>query len=107
MAESDSFETCPTAVIDASPDRVWNLLTNPVQLGWLGLKVVAAPGRTLAVGDRLVFGPAPGLRVSWDVLSVQPLRMLELDVTVPFGIRNHEIVVMSPLGSGSCRVSFN
>jgi len=45
--------------------------------------------------------------VSWDVLSVQPLRMLELDVTVPFGIRNHEIVVMSPLGSGSCRVSFN
>lgn len=107
MAESDSFETCPTDVIHASADRVWDLLTNPARLGWLGVKVVAAPAHNLAVGDRLVFGPAPGLRLSWDVLSVQPLRTLELDVKVPFGIRNHEIVVVSPLGSDSCRVSFN
>jgi uncharacterized protein YndB with AHSA1/START domain len=29
MADSDSFETCPTDVIHASPERVWELLTNP------------------------------------------------------------------------------
>jgi uncharacterized protein YndB with AHSA1/START domain len=106
MAGSDSFETCPTDVIHASPERVWELLTNPVRLDWLGVKVLEAPARGLAVGDRLVFGPAPGLRMSWDVLSVEPLRSLELDVKVPLGIRNHEIVVVSPLGSDSCRVTF-
>jgi len=108
MADSDSFEACPTSIIDASPERVWELLTNPARLdGWVGVRVVDAPARQLAVGDRLVFGPAPGLRLSWNVLSVEPLRTLELDIKVPFGIRNHEIVVVSPHGSDSCRATFN
>ena len=107
MADSDSFGTCPTDIIRTSPERVWELLTNPARLGWLGVKLVEAPARTLAAGDRLVFGPAPGLRLSWNVLSVEPLRTLELDIKVPFGIRNHEIVVVSALGSESCRVTFN
>jgi hypothetical protein len=106
MAASDSFETCPTDVIHAPPERIFELLTNPLRFGWLGVKVVEAPARNLAAGDRLVFGPAPGLRMSWDVLSLERLRTLELDVKVPFGIRNHEIVVVSPLGSDSCRVTF-
>jgi uncharacterized protein YndB with AHSA1/START domain len=106
MADGDNFETCPTAIIHASPERVWELLTNPARLDWLGVKVIQAPARDLAVGDRLVFGPAPGLRLSCDVLSVEPLRTLELDVKVPMGIRNHQIVVVSPLGSDSCRVTF-
>jgi uncharacterized protein YndB with AHSA1/START domain len=107
MADSDSFETCPTDIIHASPERVWELLTNPARLDWLAVKVVEAPARNLAVGDRLVFGPAPGLRLSWNVLSVEPLRTLELDIKAPFGIRNHEIVVVSPHGSDSCRATFS
>jgi len=106
MADSHSFETCPTDVIHASPERVWELLTNPARLDWLGVKVVDAPARNLTVGDHLVFGPAPGLRLSWDVLSAEPLRTLELDVKVPLGIRNHEIVVLSPVDRDSCRVTF-
>ncbi len=106
MADSGIVETCPTDVVRASPQRVWDLLTDPAQLGWLGVRVVQAPARRIAVGDRLVFGPAPGLRLSWDVLSAEPPRTLELDVRVPFGIRNHEIVIVSPVGSGSCRVTF-
>jgi hypothetical protein len=87
MAHSDSLETCPltsstlqTAVgvllrnHPASPERIWELLTNPVRLDWPGVKVVEAPARNVVVGDRLVFGPAPGLRLSWKVLSVAPLR---------------------------------
>ncbi len=106
MADSDSFETCPTDIVHASPERVWDLLTNPDRFGWLGVKVIEAPPRTLGAGDRLLFCPAPGVRMSWDVLSLEPLRMLELDVKVPLGIRNHEIVVVSPVGSESCRVTF-
>jgi uncharacterized protein YndB with AHSA1/START domain len=106
MADNDGFETCPTDIIHAAPEQVWELLTDPARFGWLGVKVVEAPARHLAVGDRLVFGPAPGLRLSWDVLAVEPLRTLELDVKVPFGIRNHEIVSMSTLDGDSCRVTF-
>jgi len=47
------------------------------------VKVVEAPARDIVAGDRLVFGPAPGLRLSWKVLAVEPLRTLELDVKVP------------------------
>jgi len=108
MADSECFETCPTDIIHASPERVWELLTNPARLDdWLGVKVIEAPARNLAVGDRLVFGPAPGLRLSWNVLSIEPLCTLELDIKAPLGIRNHEIVVVSPVGSDSCRVTFN
>jgi hypothetical protein len=103
----ESFETCPTDVIRATPERVWGLLTNPARFGWLGVKVIESPARNLAVGDRLRFGPAPGLRLSWTVLSIEPLRALELDIKVPLGIRNHETVVVSPAGVDSCRVTFN
>jgi Polyketide cyclase / dehydrase and lipid transport len=105
--EDESFETCPTDVVRATSERVWDLLTDPARFDWLGVKVVEAPARTLAVGDQLRFGPAPGLRLSWTVLSIEPLRTLELDITVPFGIRNHEVIVVSPVGVDSCRVTFN
>jgi uncharacterized protein YndB with AHSA1/START domain len=29
--------------IHASPERVWDLLTNPARLDWVGVKVVEAP----------------------------------------------------------------
>lgn len=104
---AESFETCPTDVIRATPERVWELLTNPARFGWLGVKVIESPARALAVGDRLRLGPAPGLRLSWTVLSIEPLRTLELDIKVPLGIRNHETVAVSPAGVDSCRVTFN
>jgi uncharacterized protein YndB with AHSA1/START domain len=107
MAVADSFETCPTDTVHAPRERVWELLTNPAQFDWLGVKVVEAPARHVAVGDRLVFGPVPGLRLFWNVLAVEPLRTLDLDIQAPFGIRNHEVVVVSPLDEDSCRVTFN
>jgi uncharacterized protein YndB with AHSA1/START domain len=103
----DSFETCPTDVIRATPERVWKLLTDPARFDWLGVKIIEPPARHLAVGDHLRFGPAPGLRLSWTVLSVEPLRALELDIKAPLGIRNHEIIVVSPVGVDSSRVTFN
>lgn len=107
MAATDRLETCPTDVVHAPQERVWELLTDPARLGWVGVKLVESPARHLAAGDRLVFGPVPGLRLSWDVLAVDPPRTLEFDVTTPLGIRNHEVVVVSPVPGHSCRVTFN
>jgi hypothetical protein len=102
-----SFETCPTDVIRATPERVWELLTDPARLDWVGVKIIESPARPLAAGDRLIFGPAPGLRMSWTVLSIESLRTLELDIKVPLGIRNHEVIVVSSVGVDSCRLTFN
>jgi hypothetical protein len=102
-----SFETCPTDVIRATPERVWELLTNPACFDWVGVKLIDPPARTLAVGDRLRFGPVPGLRLKWTVLGIEPLRTLDLDIKAPLGIRNHETVVVSPVGVDSCRLTFN
>ena len=44
----ESFETCPTDVIRATPERVWELLTNPACYDWLGVKVIDPPARNLA-----------------------------------------------------------
>jgi hypothetical protein len=107
MADSGSFETCPTDIVHASSEQVWDLLTDPARLDWIGVKLVESPAHHLAVGDRLVFRPAPGLQLSWTVLAVEPLRTLELDIKAPFGIRNHEVVVVSPLSGDSCRTTFN
>ncbi len=40
MADGDSFETCLADFIDASPERVWELLASPVRFAWLGVKVI-------------------------------------------------------------------
>ena len=71
------------------------MMTNPARLGWVGLRLVESPARHLAVGDRLVFGPVPGLRLSWNVLAVEPLRTLELDsTTVAAQGRHHDDLVV-------------
>ena len=107
MADSGSFETCPTDIVHAAPERVWELLTDPARLDWVGVRLVEAPARHLAAGDRLVFRPVPGLRLFWTVMSVEPLRTLELDIQAPLGIRNHEVVAVSRADSDSCRLTFN
>jgi uncharacterized protein YndB with AHSA1/START domain len=102
----DYVEVCPTDLIGASAEHIWPLLTDPARLDWVGVKLIEAPPRSLAAGDRLVFG-LPGLRISWTILAVEPPHRLEFDVAVPLGINNHEIIVVSPIDADSCRVTFN
>jgi hypothetical protein len=85
MADSGSFETCPTDIVHASSEQVWDVLTDPARLDWVGVKLVESPSHRLAVGDRLVFRPAPGLHLSWTVLAVEPLRTLEAEVSIERG----------------------
>lgn len=99
--------TCPTDIVRAPAARVWEHLIDPTRLGWVDARLIEAPERPLAVGDRLVFVASFGLRVSWVVLAMEPLRSLELDIGLPFGMANHQTMVISPAGEESCRVTFN
>ena len=103
-----SIITCPTDVVAAPAERIWALLVDPEALArWTGVRLRSGPGRTLRAGDRLRFSAELGLPVTFDILGVEPPRTLIVDVTLPLGISNHEVIQLSPLDSGRCRVTFN
>ena len=105
-----AIQTCPTAMIETPADRVWHLLTTPRELQrWSGLKIVRGPDRPLATGDQIVFRAGLGalLDVSFQVMDLERLRRLALDVYFPFGIVNHEVVIITPASDGACRVTYN
>ena len=102
-----SILTCPTDVVAAPAERIWALLVDPVALArWTGVTLRSGPGRPLQAGDRLRLSEW-GLAVSFDILGLEPHRTFAVDVTLPFGIVNHEVIQLSPLDSGRCRVTFN
>ena len=104
--------SCPTDVIAASADAVWPLLTDPAQYErWTGADVlrVSPPGAARR-GQRIDFS-VRALALTWPVRfavgAVRDRESLELDVFMPFGIVNHELIVLSRLDDARTRVTFN
>jgi hypothetical protein len=101
------IETCPSDIVGAPAERVWELLTDPQKLaGWSGTTVIDGPQRPLVVGDRLVLGVELGLRTVLDVRALAPPCEFTVDVRLPLGVVNHETVQITPLNERRCRVSF-
>ena len=105
-----AIQTCPTAIVQAPPERVWRLLTNPTDLTrWSGVRMLQRPDRPLSPGDQIVFRAGPGgfFKVTFHVLKAEPARRLALDVLLPFGVVNHENIVITPISDSESRVTFN
>lgn len=105
-----AIQTCPTTMIQAPAERVWHLLTTVGELKrWSGAKVVKGPDRPLATGDQIVLSAGLGrlMEVRFQVGGLERLRRLALEVHLPFGIVNHEVVVITPESDAACRVTFN
>jgi hypothetical protein len=104
--------TNPTATIHATPEIVWALLTEPAAYPrWAGrvLRVdppgSATAGQRIDLGERLLGLP---VRVPVEVVSLQESpRRLRLEMRLPFGIVQHELVSCASLGEESVFVSFN
>ena len=103
-----SITTCPTDLVRATPQRVWELLVSAKEIArWSASKLVLAPDRPLVPGDQVVLAPGYGLRATLDILGQEPLRELRVDAHLPFGVVNHEVIRISPAGEGQCRVTLN
>lgn len=101
------MEVCPTDVVLAPAERIWDLLTDPRKLAqWTGTRVVEGPAGPMSAGDHVVLGAGP-LRITFDVLDMRPPRQLTLDVRFPFGITNHEQIQIAPIDAHSSRVTYN
>src|SRR5205823_7288384 len=83
---------CPSAVVDAPPERVWGLLTRPEGFDvWTDATLVAAePEGPARAGQRLRLETSALGRhwaVTIDVLDVDPeRRLLHFRVDLPFGL---------------------
>jgi len=101
------MEVCPTELVQAPAERIWQLLTEPRELAqWTGTKLAQGPARALRAGDLLVLR-AGGMHISFEVLDAQPPQHARLYIQLPFGVVNHEQVQITPAGSDACRVTFN
>jgi len=101
------MEVCPTEVIQAPAERIWRLLLDPRELAqWSGTKLVQGPPRPARAGDVLLFRVG-AFQIRFEVLDAEPPHSARLCVRLPFGVVNHEHVQITPLGSGTCRVTFN
>ena len=105
-----AIQTCPTTIVRTPADRVWRLLTTPSELErWSGTWMLKGPDRPLAAGDQLSLaaGLFGSVRVVFQVLAVEPPRRLALEVRLPLGIINHEILIITRISDSECRVTYN
>jgi uncharacterized protein YndB with AHSA1/START domain len=101
------MEVCPTEVVLAPAEHIWQLLTDLRKLAhWTGTTLVGAPACPMSTNDHLVFR-AGVWRITFDVLEMRPPRMLTIDVGLPLGVTNHEQIRVTPIDARSSRVTFN
>jgi uncharacterized protein YndB with AHSA1/START domain len=103
---------CPIAVVEASEERVWRLLTTPEgYIDWLDAELLRAEPPGAAVDGQRVFLRTRALGRWWPVTfrvgAVDSPRSLELTIDLPLGIINHEHITVLPLGERQTRVAFN
>jgi hypothetical protein len=101
------MEVCPTAIILASAEHIWCLLTEPRQLAeWTGTKLLEGPACPISTGDHLLLR-AGMFGITLEALDMRPPWQLSLDVALPFGVTNHEQIQITPIDADSSRVTFN
>jgi uncharacterized protein YndB with AHSA1/START domain len=87
------LHVCPTVIIYAPAERVWELVAVPQGLAqWTGMRVIDGPDRELRAGDQLVLGAriAPCMRVVFTVGGAVRPRRLDLHIRLPLGVTNDE-----------------
>ncbi len=107
------YANCPTEVVNAPIEVVWNLLTNPA--GWGGfydLRVLDVdPAGQAQVGQRVRAETGPRLLhlkvgIEFTEIDVEQHR-LGFYVELLFGIKVREEMDCVPVSAGSCRVNYH
>jgi uncharacterized protein YndB with AHSA1/START domain len=107
-----TLSVCPSAVVDAPIDRVWDLVTDPEGFDlWTDAKlVVAEPSGPAAAGQELhlvtrALGWTFAVRISVREVD-EERRRLHFLVALPFGIVNDEVMTFGDAGDGRTLVRF-
>jgi Polyketide cyclase / dehydrase and lipid transport len=105
--------SCPTTVVNAPVELVWNLLTHPQGWGdFYNLRILSVdPAGPAVVGQTISAEPGPRfihLKISIRFVQIDPTNhRLVFDAFFPFGITVHEDLNCIPLDPDHCRVNYN
>jgi len=103
---------CPVANVAAPVEVVWELLAQASNYDrWWDAHLVRSVPEGPATPGQINYATTKELGKQWDVTfvvkSIQPARhMIQLDVTLPFGIIDHATFTCIPVDVVSCRVQF-
>jgi hypothetical protein len=105
--------SCPTDVVNAPIEIVWELLNDP--LGWgafYDLRIIRVEPPGLAtMGQRIFAESGPrwlhlGVTILYTAID-EPRRSLELEVRMPLGITAKEELECSVINDRQCRVNYH
>ena len=107
-----TVSVCPSAVVDAPVERVWEIVTQPEGFDlWTDASLVAAeppgpasPGQELHFVTRAL-GRSFAIRISVREVDAERHR-LHFVVALPFGIVNDEVMTFVEAGEGRTLVRF-
>ena len=103
---------CPVANVAAPIEDVWELLTQPSRYDeWSDAHVErVVPAGPLAEGQTIYLSSrALGKRwnITFVIEKVDPEKhQVDLTVTLPLGVKNHEHITCTPIDATSCRVQY-
>jgi hypothetical protein len=104
---------CPTEVVDAPVDVVWDLLTQPARWGdFYDVRILSVEPAGRAVVGQIVRGESGPrllhLGVSFEFRRIDRERgELAFDARLPLGVTVHEELDCRPMGSDRCRVNYH
>ena len=106
------FTLCPAAVVAAPVESVWELLSEPTLYDeWWDARTERIVPDGKASPGQVLYAKTSALGRNWDVTlwveMVNPEQhQIQLLVTLPLGIVNHETITCAALDTASCRVQF-
>ena len=106
------FTLCPATVVAAPIESVWELLSEPTLYDewWDAHMELIVPEGKISPGQ-VLYAKTSALGRKWDVTlrveMVEPEKhQIQLHVTLPLGIVNHETITCTALDATSCRVQY-
>ena len=106
------FTLCPSAVVEAPVESVWELLSEPaLYQEWSDIRTDRIVPEGKASPGQVLYGKTSGLGRTWDVTirveRVNPEKhRVQLLATLPLGVVNHVTITGTPIDSASCRVQY-
>ena len=97
--------------INAPVERIWELLTEPRRYSeWADAEQDGPAPAVVSTGDMITLRTRAMLRW-WKVIfrigKIEPMHSIEIEVTLPLGIVNHEVITLRPATAGGVLVAFN
>lgn len=106
------FTVCPTAVVAAPVDSVWELLTDPTSYdGWWDARMKRIVPEGKATPGQMLYATASAFgwakEITLQIERVDPEKhQIQILVNLPFGITNHASITSAALDKASSRLQF-